>query len=177
LRIACAVLSNARSDRYALPAPIASGVSSLALAAALHDAETWPERAGALAAQRRAHEEALAWEAHLRPAGAQRSVLHRDWRARHVAAQDGRCHYCDTPFDDERHRPTIDHVVPIARGGPDVFENTVAACIVCNAAKRDLDPREFRAALQMHRRGVVTPLSVALADAGGATATGAVAHG
>jgi 5-methylcytosine-specific restriction endonuclease McrA len=144
----------------------APSVSVYALATALADAETWPDRAREIEARRRAREEALAWETHLQPDGAKRGRLHRDWKALHIAAQGGICHYCASPFDDLHHRPTIDHVEPIAHGGADVFENTVAACLVCNAAKRDLDPGEFRAAMRMHRRGVVTPFSQAIGHPG-----------
>ncbi len=46
----------------------------------------------------------------------------------------GRCHYCG-----ERFKPaelTMDHVVPIARGGLSVKNNLVAACTGCNSAKK-----------------------------------------
>jgi 5-methylcytosine-specific restriction endonuclease McrA len=112
---------------------------------------------------------------HLQPDGARRAQLHRDWKARHIAAQRGLCHYCATPFDDAEHQATIDHVEPIARGGGDVFENTVAACRRCNTAKRDLDPREFLAALQMHRRGIVTPVSHAIGHSGAGTGSAGTA--
>ena len=32
-------------------------------------------------------------------------------------------------------KATIDHVDPLSKGGPDVFENTVAACEPCNTYK------------------------------------------
>jgi len=51
---------------------------------------------------------------------------------RGVLARDGGlCQYCDDPAD------SIDHVVPRSRGGPHCWENVVAACRRCNAAKRD----------------------------------------
>lgn len=43
-----------------------------------------------------------------------------------------RCLYCKQPC-----KPTIDHVVPIARGGRDEPSNIVAACLSCNSSKCD----------------------------------------
>ncbi|WP_078969910.1 HNH endonuclease [Streptomyces natalensis] len=39
------------------------------------------------------------------------------------------CAYCDGPAEE------LDHVVPLARGGPDTSDNIVAACRTCNATK------------------------------------------
>jgi len=44
-----------------------------------------------------------------------------------------KCVYCgrsDLPL-------TVDHVIPKAKGGEDVWENLVAACVVCNNKKGD----------------------------------------
>jgi len=55
-----------------------------------------------------------------------------------LVARDGRiCAYCTT-----RRAATIDHVVPRSKGGPTTWENTVAACGVCNARKADRTPHE-----------------------------------
>ncbi|MFP4511899.1 MAG: HNH endonuclease [Acidimicrobiales bacterium] len=51
-----------------------------------------------------------------------RAVFHRDG---------GRCQYCGGSAE------SIDHVVPRSRGGSHVWENVVAACRPCNAAKGD----------------------------------------
>lgn len=70
-----------------------------------------------------------------------RAVSHDSLRAR-----DGdRCAYCDAVMDftrgrrgrHARNKATIDHVVPIARGGAHTFENTVLACLSCNFSKND----------------------------------------
>lgn len=37
----------------------------------------------------------------------------------------------------EPNSPTIDHVVPLSRGGPHTYENTQAACWACNTRKGD----------------------------------------
>ena len=51
---------------------------------------------------------------------------------RGVFARDGhRCQYCGAGAE------SIDHVVPRSRGGAHVWENVVACCRPCNAAKRD----------------------------------------
>jgi len=52
----------------------------------------------------------------------------------------GVCHYCgrQVPPDDL----TMDHVVPVARGGRSVKGNVVPACRVCNRGKSFLTPAE-----------------------------------
>lgn len=75
---------------------------------------------------------------------------HHDWIARHMERQNGRCAYCSIPMflpprRGKAHcRATLDHVVPIAQGGPDSEANTVAACAACNKAKGCLSESEFR---------------------------------
>lgn len=44
------------------------------------------------------------------------------------------CNYCKAPFDLFR-RPTLDHVVPLSKGGPHCLSNLVAACLPCNLEK------------------------------------------
>jgi 5-methylcytosine-specific restriction endonuclease McrA len=63
-----------------------------------------------------------------RPAGWTRAgVLTRD---RHA------CAYCD------RHATTVDHVLPLSRGGGSDWLNTVAACAACNHRKANRTPHE-----------------------------------
>ena len=38
---------------------------------------------------------------------------------------------------------TVDHIVPVAKGGTDDPENLVAACRKCNFSKQDKMPDEF----------------------------------
>ena len=54
---------------------------------------------------------------------------------------EGRCHYCDGRFSPKE--LTMDHVVPVVRGGFSVRSNVVPCCPECNAAKRDLVPVEW----------------------------------
>ena len=50
------------------------------------------------------------------------------------------CLYCGR----ECHRPqlTRDHVLPVSRGGRDVWENVVAACFQCNSRKGNRTPQQ-----------------------------------
>ena len=62
---------------------------------------------------------------------------------RKVALRDcgQRCVYCASPLD--AHTATLDHVLPLARGGAHDAENVVVACGPCNRLKGDLLPQEF----------------------------------
>ncbi len=42
---------------------------------------------------------------------------------------------------------TVDHVMPRSRGGEDVWENLVCACVTCNNRKGDRTPEEARMTL------------------------------
>ena len=44
---------------------------------------------------------------------------------------------------------TLDHVIPLARGGQHRVENLVAACKPCNSRKHARDALEFRALLAL----------------------------
>jgi 5-methylcytosine-specific restriction endonuclease McrA len=52
-----------------------------------------------------------------------------------------RCVYCATRLD--QRTATLDHVVPVARGGANDPGNLVVACAPCNRLKSDLLPFEF----------------------------------
>ena len=51
-----------------------------------------------------------------------------------------KCHYCQIVM--EPSEVTMDHVVPIVRGGRSVRGNIVPACKNCNSGKRDRIPVE-----------------------------------
>jgi 5-methylcytosine-specific restriction endonuclease McrA len=55
----------------------------------------------------------------------------RALRARLFAEYFGRCAYCPRPAE------TLDHVVPLALGGPHSAANLVPACNCCNTDKGD----------------------------------------
>jgi 5-methylcytosine-specific restriction endonuclease McrA len=52
----------------------------------------------------------------------------------------GRCHYCGQQFSPDQ--LSMDHVVPLARGGKSTRGNIVAACMECNRKKKLETPAE-----------------------------------
>jgi 5-methylcytosine-specific restriction protein A len=55
------------------------------------------------------------------------------------------CYYCRTPI--RREQVTMDHVVPISRGGKSTAGNIVPACKDCNEQKRSLTAVEWQSYL------------------------------
>ena len=53
----------------------------------------------------------------------------------------GRCHWCDGQFPPEK--LTMDHVIPLTRGGKGSRNNVVPACKECNTRKKYLLPMEW----------------------------------
>lgn len=53
------------------------------------------------------------------------------WKAK---LQEGLCHFCQQKFNAKD--LTMDHLVPLARGGLSTKNNLVAACKQCNAKKK-----------------------------------------
>ena len=52
----------------------------------------------------------------------------------------GECHYCHKHFPPDR--LTMDHLIPVARGGTSTKGNVVPACFACNQAKAAATPAE-----------------------------------
>lgn len=52
----------------------------------------------------------------------------------------GICHYCGCTFEPDE--LTMDHVIPVARGGTSTRGNVVPACFGCNQKKKHLTPAE-----------------------------------
>lgn len=77
-----------------------------------------------------------------------RELRQSQWWKRKLAK--GRCHYCgtETPPRDL----TMDHIVPIARGGRSTKGNLVTACKACNTAKKQRLPMEWDAYLAARRK-------------------------
>jgi hypothetical protein len=48
---------------------------------------------------------------------------------------EGRCQYCGNHV--ERKDATLDHVVPVSKGGKSTWENSTTACAPCNSKKSD----------------------------------------
>ena len=57
----------------------------------------------------------------------------------------GRCHYCGMPTTPKE--LTMDHVIPLSRGGKSTKGNVVPACKICNNMKKQLLPMEWEAYL------------------------------
>lgn len=53
----------------------------------------------------------------------------------------GICHYCEQKFSPKE--LTMDHVVPLSRGGKSSKNNTVASCKECNNKKKYYTPSEL----------------------------------
>ena len=73
-----------------------------------------------------------------------RALRKQNWWKNRIAK--GFCHYCGktvAPRD-----LTLDHVVPVARGGRTTKGNCVAACKDCNNQKKNLLPLEWDEYLQ-----------------------------
>jgi 5-methylcytosine-specific restriction enzyme A len=58
----------------------------------------------------------------------------------------GECHYCEKKVPPKE--LTLDHIVPLARGGRSTKGNCVPACKECNNQKKHLLPVEWDAYLE-----------------------------
>lgn len=72
----------------------------------------------------------------------------------------GHCHYCD-----KEARLTMDHVIPLSRGGKDSKDNVVAACLHCNTSKGNKTLEEWNKARQ--KAVIVEAAIVSMAAMGG----------
>jgi 5-methylcytosine-specific restriction protein A len=72
-----------------------------------------------------------------------RQLRSSQWWQRHCAK--GRCYYCGAPTDPAE--LTMDHIVPLSRGGKSTKSNIVPACKTCNTKKKQLLPMEWQAYL------------------------------
>ncbi len=77
-----------------------------------------------------------------------RELRHSQWWKRRCAK--GVCHYCER--DVPAKELTMDHVVPIARGGKSTKGNLVPACKECNNMKKQLLPMEWDSYLDDFRK-------------------------
>jgi 5-methylcytosine-specific restriction endonuclease McrA len=68
----------------------------------------------------------------------------------------GRCAYCDVGLPriktGGKVKASIDHFIPLAKGGPNSRSNRVLSCYPCNLAKGDTDPRETNQWPHVERR-------------------------
>lgn len=80
--------------------------------------------------------------------GKARGRRHREARAK-VLHGVNRCTWCGCEISDllprgHPQKATVDHVIPVRDGGPDVVENMVAACWRCNSRRGARDPGYLR---------------------------------
>ncbi len=73
-----------------------------------------------------------------------RSLRQTHWWNRKIAS--GICYYCGREVG--RERLTMDHVIPLSRGGKSKKGNLVPACKECNNKKKYLMPLEWEAYLE-----------------------------
>ena len=69
-----------------------------------------------------------------------RELRESQWWKRRVA--DGLCYYCRRRVG--RANLTMDHIVPMGRGGKSIRGNVAPACKDCNTRKRSLLPVEWQ---------------------------------
>ena len=68
-----------------------------------------------------------------------RQLRESQWWKRCLAK--GICHYCKSPTPPKK--LTMDHIVPVSRGGKSTKGNVVPACKECNNKKKQLLPMEW----------------------------------
>ncbi len=68
-----------------------------------------------------------------------RELRQTSWWQQQIA--EGRCHFCGQSFPPSE--LTMDHLVPLARGGKSSKGNIVPCCKICNNRKKYLTPAEM----------------------------------
>lgn len=71
--------------------------------------------------------------------GKARELRASQWWKRRLAK--GVCHYCGRSFSPRQ--LTMDHIVPVSRGGRSTKGNVAPCCKECNTAKKQLLPMEW----------------------------------
>ena len=69
--------------------------------------------------------------------------LPKGWKQEQYNSQDGKCVGCEGEFSIEVF--TLDHIIPLSKGGPHQPDNCQLLCGSCNSSKRDKDFEEWRA--------------------------------
>jgi len=67
-----------------------------------------------------------------------RKLRKSQWWQTRIAS--GECHYCQRKYDPKE--LTMDHIVPVARGGTSTAGNVVPSCKPCNNEKKLETPAE-----------------------------------
>ena len=73
-----------------------------------------------------------------------RDLRKQNWWKNKIAQ--GICHYCGQQFPPKE--LTLDHIVPVGRGGRSTKGNCVPACKECNNQKKHLLPMEWQEYLE-----------------------------
>lgn len=73
----------------------------------------------------------------------------RGWIKYHIKRQKGKCYWCRVVVWEKM---TLDHYVPISKGGLDEFNNTVGACDKCNSEKSSMMPDEWESIIKERRK-------------------------
>jgi 5-methylcytosine-specific restriction endonuclease McrA len=77
-----------------------------------------------------------------------RELRRSQWWRNRIAS--GICYYCGSAVPPRE--LTLDHIVPLVRGGHSTRGNCVPACKACNSAKQSLLPIEWDAYLERLKR-------------------------
>jgi 5-methylcytosine-specific restriction enzyme A len=77
-----------------------------------------------------------------------RELRGSQWWKRRLAK--GVCHYCGRPYAPRD--LTMDHIIPVSRGGRTIKGNVVPCCKECNNAKKQLLPMEWEDYLKRFER-------------------------
>jgi len=85
--------------------------------------------------------EAKAWQQNYRARRRAGGSLTGD-DMRRVLSSSAECFYCEAPYTDRR-RPTVDHIVPLSRGGTNTCNNLVSCCRSCNSSKKNRTVSEW----------------------------------
>ena len=78
------------------------------------------------------------------------TALSETWIDRLLVVQDYTCPDCLELFTDEL-QPTLDHILPLSRGGLHTYDNTQLLCQSCNSRKKDKHPEVYYGANWTHR--------------------------
>ena len=65
-----------------------------------------------------------------------REIIDTDLKMLALSKSNNRCCHCGCKFN-YKHKFTIEHVIPLSKGGSNKLENLVALCDVCNSKKND----------------------------------------